>query len=452
VEKKVIEIDYCPRPLQDKMHDGLENFRFSVVVAHRRFGKTVAAINHLIRQASQADKFNPRYGYVAPYRTQAEQIAWAYLCHYTRPIPGTQENVSQLSITLPNKAQIRLFGADNPHSFRGLYFDGLILDEPAQMRDNLWDEVILPTLADRKGWAVFIGTPAGINRFYEIAMNAQRRSDWFFAEFPALKRNGTVATDALDAEDIQLQKDLMPESKFRQEYLCDFTAASENTLIPIDLVDKAMARSLPLSTYFASPVVLGVDPARFGDDRFVVVIRQGLCVRHIQQMNDVDTMTGAGIVSSLIESWHPAATLVDSIGVGAGVADRLRQLGYRVIDVNSGNKAGKSTKYFNKRAEMWDLMRLWLLDGAALPDNSELRSDLVAPQFEYDPRNRLKLEKKESMKERGLPSPDLGDALAMTFALPVSTKRTPQLLERISKRRKRGTFSRLEEHMARDVA
>jgi len=421
-------IPYTPRPLQEQMHDGIENHRFSLVVAHRRFGKTVAAVNALIKSAAQCERIAPRYGYVAPFRTQAEQIAWSYLTRFTRPIPGTRENLSQLSVTLPNEAQIRLFGADNPHTLRGLYFDGLVLDEPAQMRDNLWDEVLLPTLADRKGWALFIGTPMGVNKFYEIAAHAQKDRSWFYAEFPAFDAHGVLVTDALDVEDIEVQRSMMPKTKFRQEYLCDFTASAENTLITIDEVNKAMAREYPLAAYYASPVVMGVDPARFGDDRFVILIRQGLALRWYQAYHDMDTMTGAGIVSKMIEKWSPAAVFVDSIGVGAGVADRLRQLGFQIIEVQSGERANDDERYVNKRAEMWDTMRLWLQDGGGLPEDPGLRNDLVAPQYSYDARNRMMLEKKESMKERGLPSPDIADALAMTFAVAVHPSKSPQAM------------------------
>ena len=426
-----IEIDYCPRGLQEEMHRGIESHRFSVVVAHRRFGKTVAVINHLIKQAVTCEKIAPRYGYIAPFRTQAESIAWDYLCRYTRPIPGTTENISQLSISLPNGAKIRLFGADNPHTLRGLYFDGVVLDEPAQMRDNLWDEVVLPCLADRKGWAVFIGTPMGVNKFYEIVQTAIKSDQWFYAEYPAFDGHGQCVTDALDLEDIDTQKAHMPEMKFRQEYLCDFTASSENTLIPIDLVNEAIAREYPIAAYYNAPVVLGVDPARFGDDRFVILVRQGLAVREYHAYRDMDLMTGAGIVGEFIKKWEPAAVFVDGVGVGAGVADRLRQLGYQIIDVQSGGSAIDSERYLNKRAEMWDLMRIWLIEGGGLPDDPELRNDLVAPQFSYDAKNRLVLEKKESMKERGLPSPDIADALAMTFAMPVHPRKSPSEMSKI---------------------
>jgi hypothetical protein len=415
------------------MHEGIENHRFSLVVAHRRFGKTVAAVNALIKSAVQCERIEPRYGYVAPFRTQAEQIAWSYLTRFTRPIPGTKENLSQLSVTLPNTAQIRLFGADNPHTLRGLYFDGLVLDEPAQMRDNLWDEVLLPTLADRKGWALFIGTPMGVNKFYEIAAHAQKDRSWFYAEFPAFDSHGELVTDALDVEDIEIQRSMMPKTKFRQEYLCDFTASGENTLITIDLVNQAMAREYPLSAYYSAPIAIGVDPARFGDDRFVILVRQGLALRWYGAYHEIDTMTGAGIVSEHIKKWEPAAVFVDSIGVGAGVADRLRQLGHTIIEVQSGERAVDDERYMNKRAEMWDKMRLWLEEGGGLPEDPELRNDLVAPLYSYDAKNRMVLEKKESMKERGLPSPDIADALALTFALPVHPRKTPQEMERAKK-------------------
>ncbi|MDE7372106.1 MAG: hypothetical protein K2N07_10300, partial [Desulfovibrio sp.] len=129
-----VEIPYKPR--YPEVHVQLAAHRFSVLVAHRRFGKTVLVVNHLIRQALLSGCPRGSYGYVAPFRNQAKLVAWDYLKHYTAPIPGRTVNESELSIGLPSNgggAKIRIFGADNPDALRGLYFDGVVLDEVAQM-------------------------------------------------------------------------------------------------------------------------------------------------------------------------------------------------------------------------------------------------------------------------------------------------------------------------------
>ena len=162
----VVKIPYTPR--HAKVHDLIESHRFVTVVAHRRFGKTVLTVNHLIKCAVKCTRRAGRFGYIAPYLNQAKMIAWDYLRYYTSPIPGIKVNASELSVTLPNCAMIRIFGADNPDALRGGYFDVVVLDEVAQMKPEVWHEIIRPALADRSGSAVFIGTPKGQNIFKEL--------------------------------------------------------------------------------------------------------------------------------------------------------------------------------------------------------------------------------------------------------------------------------------------
>lgn len=165
-----IVIPYAPRKLQDQIHRGFAKFRYGVAVCHRRFGKTVLAVNHLQRAAVQCEKPRPRFAYIAPTYAQGKAIAWDYMKHYAAPIPGVRTNESELRIDYAaNDAQVRIYGADNPDSLRGLYFDGAVLDEYGLMRPNFFPEVIRPTLADRKGWALFMGTPNGKNQFYDVA-------------------------------------------------------------------------------------------------------------------------------------------------------------------------------------------------------------------------------------------------------------------------------------------
>ncbi len=146
--------------------------------AENRAGKTVSCINDLIRRAFVDDKVNGRYAYIAPYYSQAKSIAWDYLLRYTEDV-RVNANASELWVELLNGARIRLFGADNPDALRGLYLDGVILDEVADMRPRVWGEIIRPLLADREGWAVFIGTPKGHNFFYEIWKTANAADSWF---------------------------------------------------------------------------------------------------------------------------------------------------------------------------------------------------------------------------------------------------------------------------------
>ena len=193
--------------------------RFACIVAHRRFGKTVAAINDLIRDCLTINRENVRVGYIAPYYRQAKAIVWDYAKHYSQAIPNISVNESELRIDFPNGSRLRLFGADNYDAMRGLYFDAVILDEPADFPSNAWPTVIRPALADRKGRATFIGTPKGKNDFWDIYDNSITDPNWFSANLKASE------TGVLDKEELEEARRTMGEDRYLQEFECSFEAA-----------------------------------------------------------------------------------------------------------------------------------------------------------------------------------------------------------------------------------
>jgi len=407
--------DYVAHKYQKEIHKNLK--RFSVLVCHRRFGKTYLAINTLIDAAVRTKRDNLRFGYVAPYQKQAKQVAWDYLKRFTLNIPGTKANESESAIDFPNGARIRLYGSDNGESMRGLYFDGVVMDEVADMRPETWSEIIRPALTDvhHKGWCLFIGTPKGLNQFYDLYQYAQKDDTWYAGMYRVDE------IDVLDDEEVQMARNTMAENQYRREFLCDFSASMDNALITIDKVSDAAAKKMTDADIIGSARILGVDVARFGSDRSVIQKRQGLAAFEPKIFDDIDNMTLAGMVAQTINEWQPDAVFIDS-GRGEGVIDRLRQLGYFVTEVNFGGKALNPT-YNNKRSEMWDNIRIWLDDGGALPNNTDLKTDLCVPLYKFDNSNRMQLESKDDIKKRGGRSPDLGDALALTFSYPVAAKK-----------------------------
>ena len=414
--EKVIQIPYTPRPIQQQIHSAMDAYRFSVVVAHRRLGKTCCTINQLIKCAIYCEKERPRFSYIAPLYSQAKSIAWDYLKYYTAPIPTVKRNESELWVEIPSKsgdmARIRLFGADNPDTLRGQYNDGVVMDEVAQMKPSIWGEVIRPTLIDRDGWAVFIGTPAGHDLLFTLYNSALKKPDWFAKIYPASE------TNVLTAEQIEQVKDDQTDAQFRQEMMCDFSASAEMVLIPLDLILKATKRTNLPQTYSWAPIVIGVDVARFGDDQSVIYVRQGNHTIAIKKYRDLDLMTFTDYVAGAINKYNATMTFVDVVGLGAGVMDRLTQLGYRnVMGANAGFSAD-NPRYKNKRAEMWDTMKKWLEEGGDIPDDPLLIAELSSVQYKYDPTDRLLLEKKEDMKKRGLSSPDIADAISLSFFMP----------------------------------
>ena len=196
-----------------------------------------------------------------------------------------------------------------------------------------------------------------------------------------------------------------------------FPPGQSNTLIALEDVEAACRREIAAGDYYNEARILGVDVARFGDDRSVILARQGRCVFTPEILRNVDTMMLVGRVTETINRWRPHAVFVDVTGVGAGVVDRLHQLGFEVIGVEAGGKAS-TPRYLNKRAEMWANMADWV-KGATLPDLPEWRAELPTPTYKYVSDNKLQLESKADLKKRGLPSPDMADALALTFAFPV---------------------------------
>lgn len=233
MKKNVISTGYVPRDHQAILHSAFK--RFNVIVAHRRFGKTVGCINEMIDKAIACQLHNPHYAYIAPTYGQAEKIAWEYFKDYCSKIPGYKPNEGKLRITIKRPAQtdrmgnitkhadtitIWLLGAENPDSIRGMYMDGVILDEYGEMNPVIWTKVVRLCLADRKGWGIFIGTPKGRNSFYERYQYAQTHEDkWYHAMFKASE------TNILDAEEIADLSEDMTDDEVAQELECSFTSA-----------------------------------------------------------------------------------------------------------------------------------------------------------------------------------------------------------------------------------
>jgi phage terminase large subunit len=237
---EVIEIPYKPREHQLKVHELLEGKRFAVVVAHRRFGKTVAALNHLIREAVLNEKETPRYAYIAPTYGQAKRVAWDYLVKYTTPLGGTN-NISELRVDFWGR-RIQLYGSDNPDSLRGQYFDGVIIDEVGDQNPKIWTDIVRPALTDRKGWCLFIGTPKGHNHFKELRDRAEKEEGWGLLEFKASE------TGVVDEVELKAARNEMGEDKYRQEFECSFDAAVEGSYygqILNELEDKKHMQEIP---------------------------------------------------------------------------------------------------------------------------------------------------------------------------------------------------------------
>jgi len=254
-----VVIPYYPRGIWLGFHQSKHRWR--VAVAHRRAGKTVAFINEAVRGALTCQLPNPRFGYVAPLLSQAKAVAWDYVRHYCSPIPGVKFNEAELRADLPNGGRVRLFGADNYDALRGMYFDGVILDEFGDMDPRAWTEVIRPQLSDRNGWAAFAGTPRGKNTFYDLRNRAKSGEDnWSLWELKASE------TRVLSPQELADARNSMDEAAYLREYECSFDAAIEGAYYAAEMTaaetDKRICR-LPVEPLLKVNTAwdLGIDDA-----------------------------------------------------------------------------------------------------------------------------------------------------------------------------------------------
>ena len=238
MEQRIV-IPYKPRDQLLPYHDRTE--RWSKIVAHRRLGKTVGCVNDLIKWALTTstlgrDAAPPRFSYIAPTYTQAKDVAWSYLKYYSSPIPGIEARESDLTIIYPNRSIVKLYGADNYERMRGIYNDGVVIDEPAQIDPRAWPEVIRPTLSDHNGWATFIGTPRGRDWFYKIdrADNGDLLPGWFRR---VLKASETGIIPPAELESLRAG---LSEDQYAQEFECSFDAAIKGAYYAA-MLEKAKA-------------------------------------------------------------------------------------------------------------------------------------------------------------------------------------------------------------------
>jgi phage terminase large subunit len=217
-----VKIPYKPRALQSEMHKNLK--RWNVLVMHRRFGKTVFAVNHMIKHALTCPLPRPRVALIAPTFTQAKRISWDYVKHYAGVIPGVTFNETELRADFPNGGRIMLLSGENPDALRGIYLDLCVFDEYGMQNPRVWGEVVRPALSDREGAAIFLGTPAGHNHFFDILQQAKEQTDegsdqWYWK---IAKASETKVVKELELDAARVQ---MTPEQYEQEYECSFTAA-----------------------------------------------------------------------------------------------------------------------------------------------------------------------------------------------------------------------------------
>ena len=224
---KQIDLGYHARPQFEAFHARRQ--RWACLVVHRRAGKTVACIMDLIDAALRCKKPDARFAYLAPTYAQAKDTAWTYLKRFTADIPGIEQRESDLMVIFPNGARVRLYGAETYDRLRGTYADGLVLDEYGDFDPRAWPEVLRPSLADRRGWAVFIGTPKGRNDFWRIHKAAETDPEWYSLVLRASE------THLLPASELADMRGMMTADQYDQELEVSFDAAIRGAIYRIEL-------------------------------------------------------------------------------------------------------------------------------------------------------------------------------------------------------------------------
>jgi len=310
----------------------------------------------------------------------------------------------------------RLWSAENPDSYAGVHnFSGvmLVFDEASGIDDSIWSV------------AAGFFTENTPNRFWLAFSNPRRNSGYFYETFHAKRdfwRNKIVDARTVENTDKNVYQQIIDEygadsSQAHVEVYGQFPSASDDQFIPAHVVDDAMAREKYKD--LTAPIVIGVDPARFGSDSTVIAVRQGRDIIEIKKHKGDDTMETVGRIIEAIEEYKPALVCIDEGGLGAGVVDRLKEQRYKVRGVNFANKSKNPMMYGNIRAQIWGDMREWLKN-ASIPKDRYLKTDLISPLMKPDSKGAIFLESKKDMKARGLASPDAADAIALTFTYPVA--------------------------------
>lgn len=311
----------------------------------------------------------------------------------------------------------------NTEAFAGLHNEGrrllLVFDEASGIADRVW-EVAEGALTDERTeiiWAVFGNPTRNVGRFRDCFRSPRwntRHIDNRTVEGVNLAEMAAMVAEYGEDSDIV---------KVRVRGL--FPSQSSAQFIGEDDVAVSMAREAHPSAYQHAARVLGVDVARHGDDESVILKRQGISVEKPRRLRITDTMVLAAEVADVIESWKPDAVFIDATGIGWGVVDRLRQMGYSrtIYAVQTGEKAQKESEFLNHRTELWSRMRAWIREGGVLPNDPALVRELCAPEYDYNDRNLLRLESKKQLKARGETSPDSADALALTFHAQINPRR-----------------------------
>lgn len=345
--KKII-LPYDPREWQKYAESQLNDF--TVMVVHRRAGKTFFAVEQLFERALFTNRPRPQVAYIAPSYKQAKQVCWEYIKEWARCIPNVKINESELRVDLPNGGRIMVLGAENPDSLRGIYLDYAILDEVADMPSNLWGEIVFPTLTDRDGGALFIGTPKGRNYFYELYMKGKSTPGW-----NSFLLNVNKSKVFSEEQIAKIKREYLGrEEEYRQEFECDWDAAIKGSYYGslLDVADQEK-RITKVPYDSTLPVITAWDIGLDGNAVwFAQVIGNRLQIVDYYCAEDEDITETLSLVKNKPYIYdyaiipHDAGKRIPG-GMGATVGTMFKKAGFKTrmapkLSVQEGIQVGKS--------------------------------------------------------------------------------------------------------------
>jgi hypothetical protein len=366
---------------------------------------------------------DPQIVVTANTKNQLDSKTWRELAKWNKQaLNGEWFDISATKFALKSSPDTWFASAipwteHNSESFAGTHEDHVLVlfDEASNIAQTIWDVVEGAMTTAGAKWVAFGNPTRNTGAFRECFGKYRHR--WVTRQIDS--RTAKMVDAAQIAKWIE---DYGEDSDFvRIRVRGEFPRAGSNQFISSEYVDNCL--TYKAEGYEKLPKIMAIDVARFGDDSSVFCYRQGRKVWPLVKFKGLDLMALAARAGEAIEQHQPDAVVVDGVGVGAGVVDRLRQLGYdtKLTEINGGSTPDDPVVYYNRRAELWGLMREALKVGVELPDDRELRDDLIGPEYGFTAKQQIQLEKKEDMKKRGLSSPDSGDALCYTYAVSPST-------------------------------
>ena len=357
----------------------------------------------------------------APTAHQLNDILWRELAGLHRRMPDIMRdeilfNAERIRRKGSNGAIIpRTARPENPDALQGFHAPEIlfIVDEASGVNDAVF-EVARGALSTPGARVALAGNPTRLSGYFHGAFHLSR-DNWTRLQFSCLD---SPLVDPAYPREIAAEYG-EDSDMYRVRVLGDFPKSGIFNLIPLEWVERAMGKEVGLDFESGAPGIIGVDPAWLGDDRSAVVYRRGKFARKLFAGRGLDTIRLADVVAREAERLEPDAIFIDQTGVGAGVVDQLKVTRHPVAGVAFSQQPLEPERFVNRRAEMWWKLREWMEHGAVVAADADLRADLIAPEYFFTDAGKIQLESKDSMRKRGLPSPDLGDALALTFAMPV---------------------------------